>query len=244
MVNGNPLQSWSFIEKSIRLLAVIKGITGTKEVSGPQVAATFNHYFKQAGKVHPPNVSRDLGLAKVANPAPVGEDKGMWYLTDEGDRQAADLSSEHPQSDGMTLDQFATACDLVNLIETDRACHLAYFYLKTKDVQGVVAADASARRRRSQQPPGVESSRPRAPPPAAARPPVRSAAARPRSARHAGGGREQLVVGRPAGASAAPARPGRSRPACAPLTALAVGGHRREQRGAQHGLADAGIGAR
>lgn len=88
---GNPLQSWPFIEKSIWLLAVIKGITGTKEVSGPQVAATFNHYFKQAGKVHPPNVSRDLGLAKVANPAPVGEDKGMWYLTDEGDRQAAAL---------------------------------------------------------------------------------------------------------------------------------------------------------
>jgi hypothetical protein len=73
------------------VLAVIKSITGTKEVSGPQVSATFNHYFKQAGKVHPPNVTRDLGLAKVANPASVGEDKGMWYLTDEGDRQAAVL---------------------------------------------------------------------------------------------------------------------------------------------------------
>jgi hypothetical protein len=85
---GNPLQSWSFIEKSIWMLAVIKGINQTKEVSGPQIAATFNHYFKQAGRVHPPNVSRDLGLAKGQNPAPVGEDRGEWFLTDEGDRQA------------------------------------------------------------------------------------------------------------------------------------------------------------
>jgi hypothetical protein len=85
---GNPLQSWSGIEKSIWLLAVVKGVTGTKEVSGPQVSATFNNYFKQSGRVHPPNVTRDLGIAKIQNPAPVGEEKGMWYLTSEGERQA------------------------------------------------------------------------------------------------------------------------------------------------------------
>jgi hypothetical protein len=27
----------------------------------------------------------------VATPAPVGEDKGLWYLTNEGDRQAEEL---------------------------------------------------------------------------------------------------------------------------------------------------------
>jgi len=88
---GNPLQSWSVIDKTIWMLAVIKGITNTADVSGAAIAATFNQYFKQSGKVHPPNVSRDLGLAKVQNPAPVGEDKGLWFLTAEGDKQAQTL---------------------------------------------------------------------------------------------------------------------------------------------------------
>ncbi len=43
----------------------------------------------------------------------------------------------------MTLDQFTTACDLTNLVETDRACHLAYFYLKTKNVEEFTASDAA-----------------------------------------------------------------------------------------------------
>ena len=88
---GNPLQTWDVTQKSIWLLFVIKGLKDTKEVSGPQLAATFNQYFKPAGKVHPPNVTRELNKAKVQNPASVGEDKGLWYLTDEGDRQAQQL---------------------------------------------------------------------------------------------------------------------------------------------------------
>ena len=88
---GNPLQSWDVTQKSTWLLFVIKGLTDTKEVSGPQLAATFNQYFKPAGKVHPPNVTRELNKAKVQNPAWVGEDKGLWFLTDEGDRQAQQL---------------------------------------------------------------------------------------------------------------------------------------------------------
>jgi hypothetical protein len=60
-------------------------------VTGSQLAATFNQYFKQSKKVHPPNVARDLRSAKAQNPAPVGEDKGLWYLTNEGERQAAQL---------------------------------------------------------------------------------------------------------------------------------------------------------
>lgn len=88
---GNPLQTWNVTEKSIWLLYVIKGSTETREVSGPQLAATFNQYFKPSGKLHPPHVSRDLARAKVQNPAPIGEDRGAFYLTDEGDRQAQQL---------------------------------------------------------------------------------------------------------------------------------------------------------
>lgn len=88
---GNPLQTWSVTEKCIWLLAVIKGIAATEEVSGPQLAATFNQHFKQAGRIHPPLVTRELGKAKMQNPALVGEDKGSWFLTAEGDRQAQQL---------------------------------------------------------------------------------------------------------------------------------------------------------
>ncbi len=88
---GNPQQTWSVLDKAIWMLAVIKGILVQKEVSGPQIAATYNDKFKQAGKLHPPNVTRDLGLAKVQNPPPVGQDKDLWYLTNEGDRKAQEL---------------------------------------------------------------------------------------------------------------------------------------------------------
>lgn len=60
-------------------------------MSGPALAATFNQYFKTVGKLHPPNVTRDLAKLKVQNPAPIGEDKGNYYLTAEGDRQAETL---------------------------------------------------------------------------------------------------------------------------------------------------------
>lgn len=88
---GNPLQTWGVAEKCIWLLYIVKGVTGTNEVSGPQLAATFNQYFKPAGKIHPPHVTRDLAKVKVQNPAPIGEDKGNFYLTDAGDRQAEQL---------------------------------------------------------------------------------------------------------------------------------------------------------
>jgi hypothetical protein len=43
----------------------------------------------------------------------------------------------------MTLDQFATACGLTSLNETDRACYLAFFYLKTKSLEEFTASLAS-----------------------------------------------------------------------------------------------------
>ena len=88
---GNPSQSWSVTQKAIWLLYVLKGIQGLNEIAAPQLLATFNENFKQAKAIHPPHLSRDLGSAKVQNPAPAGEHKGMWYLTDEGERQAKEL---------------------------------------------------------------------------------------------------------------------------------------------------------
>ena len=82
---GNPIQDWIAAQKCIWLLFVIEGTTGTKEVSGPQLAATFNSAFKA------PHVTRDLAKEKIKNPAPIGEDKGLYYLTDEGKRQAQQL---------------------------------------------------------------------------------------------------------------------------------------------------------
>ena len=51
---GNPLQTWSVAEKVIWLLFVLKNILDTKDVGGPELAATFNSQFKSAGKLHPP----------------------------------------------------------------------------------------------------------------------------------------------------------------------------------------------
>jgi len=73
------------------MLIVIKQSAGTSEIGGSSLAATFNQQFKQAGKLRPSLVTRELGKAKVQSPALVGEDAGNWYLTDEGERYAQQL---------------------------------------------------------------------------------------------------------------------------------------------------------
>ncbi len=88
---GNPLQGWSIEQKCIWLLYVLKNIASLNEVSGPQLVATFNQYFKTAGKIHPPHATREMTKAKGTNPAPLGEDKEQWFLTAEGERQAKEL---------------------------------------------------------------------------------------------------------------------------------------------------------
>jgi hypothetical protein len=92
---GNPLQSWGGSGKCIWLLHVLDEMSVVKEVSGPQLAATFNHHFKAAGTVRPSHTTRELGRAKIKNPAMVGEDKSsdpsLWFLTDEGKKYARQL---------------------------------------------------------------------------------------------------------------------------------------------------------
>ena len=92
---GSPQQLWSVADKSFWLLYVLEHTGLGKEVSGPVIAATFNHHFKACGTVHPPVVTRELAKAKVSTPALVGESKGtvpsLWYLTEEGKKHVDEL---------------------------------------------------------------------------------------------------------------------------------------------------------
>jgi len=88
---GNPLQSWTLTQKTIWLLAVLKGLANTTEASTAQLAATFNEKFKQAGLVRVPNLARYLGESRMQNPAPINEHEDKWFLTQEGERVAQEL---------------------------------------------------------------------------------------------------------------------------------------------------------
>ena len=43
----------------------------------------------------------------------------------------------------MTVNQFTQICNLSGLSEAERVCHLAFFYLKTKDVEAFTAVDGA-----------------------------------------------------------------------------------------------------
>lgn len=92
---GSPLQTWNTATKSIWLLYVSDKQGGPKEMSAPQVAATFNKRFKQAGMIRPENVSRDLGRLKTKAPAKAADDTSkdpaVWFLTEAGIKEAETL---------------------------------------------------------------------------------------------------------------------------------------------------------
>ncbi|UZN48795.1 hypothetical protein KZ686_13765 [Cupriavidus cauae] len=91
---GTPQQGWSTAIKAMWLLYVVLQETGDGELSAKTISETFNRHFKQAGKILPFNVSRDLGKLKVKSGglAPVAEGTNKvpstWYLTQEGIRLA------------------------------------------------------------------------------------------------------------------------------------------------------------
>ncbi|MEM7628950.1 MAG: hypothetical protein AAF356_05960 [Planctomycetota bacterium] len=92
---GNPLQSWTTAEKSIWLLYVIEKELNRTAVPAKQIVGTFNHHFKQAKTVHPPNVTRDLGGLRSGANSEVGEDStkspSEWFLTNAGKTRAERL---------------------------------------------------------------------------------------------------------------------------------------------------------
>jgi hypothetical protein len=92
---GNPVQGWNTADKSMWLLYAAAKQGVVQEMSGPQIAATFNKHFRQAGPILPHNVTRDLGKIKGTPPAKVSEDTTKsppaWFLTDEGIKHAEGL---------------------------------------------------------------------------------------------------------------------------------------------------------
>jgi len=95
---GTPKQGWSTADKSLWVLYVVLKDKNIKELSSARIAATFNKHFPQAGVVHRPNVSRDLGKLKLTSPAQVSEDRSKspaaWFLTDAGIHRAEKLIEE------------------------------------------------------------------------------------------------------------------------------------------------------
>jgi hypothetical protein len=95
---GSAVQGWNTLQKSIWLLYVMDKQSVVNEASAAQIANTFNKHFRQAKTILAANVSRDLGKAKTAAPAKVGEKSTVtphkWFLTDEGMRVAVDLVKE------------------------------------------------------------------------------------------------------------------------------------------------------
>ena len=95
---GNPLQTWTLLQKAIWLLYVAKAEGSISEMTSTQVTETFNKHFRQSGAINRANTARDLGKAKAAAPAKVGEDTtkspSTWYLTTEGEKTAAQLVNE------------------------------------------------------------------------------------------------------------------------------------------------------
>lgn len=95
---GNAQQGWNTTKKAIWLLYVVSHETEHKDMSASMIARTFNHHFRSAGAVHPPNVSRDLSKLKSKPGAPVGEDTAKspshWYLTESGKKMAVGLVEE------------------------------------------------------------------------------------------------------------------------------------------------------
>jgi len=95
---GTPKQGWTTADKSLWVLYVVLKGKDVKELSAARIATTFNKHFPQAGVVHPPNVSRDLGKLKLKAPALVSEDRSKspsaWFLTDAGIQRAEKLIQE------------------------------------------------------------------------------------------------------------------------------------------------------
>jgi hypothetical protein len=89
---GTPIQTWNTADKAMWLLHIAAQQNVAKEMTGPQIANTFNRHFRQAGTLLPHNITRDLGKQKSKPPPKVNEDTtkdpAAWYLTEAGIKYA------------------------------------------------------------------------------------------------------------------------------------------------------------
>lgn len=92
---GNPRQEWSIGQKVVWLLHIVQEQAGKASLTAPVIAATFNKQFREAGRLNPRNIKRDLKSIKVKTPCPIGEDTSKspseWFLIESGKKQAVQL---------------------------------------------------------------------------------------------------------------------------------------------------------
>jgi hypothetical protein len=103
---GTPKQQWKGWQKILWLLYVVDQEKGLKELSGPQIADTFNTHFRQAGLLNKNSMPRDLGALKQRTPSFVGDRATQspitWFLTEMGVKEAEKLVAD---AKGLTLQQ-------------------------------------------------------------------------------------------------------------------------------------------
>lgn len=95
---GTPKQEWSVGKKIIYLLYVAKQEANQSEMTGRSIVATFNKHFKSAGMLRSKHINGELERLKDRALAPVSEDvtktPSMWFLTQQGDKEAANLIND------------------------------------------------------------------------------------------------------------------------------------------------------
>jgi hypothetical protein len=92
---GMPKQAWQIGDKVIWFLHVFREQGGAGALGAANIAATFNHHFRESGTLNPRNMKRDLRSIKARAPFALGEDANKspseWFLTETGKKQAAQL---------------------------------------------------------------------------------------------------------------------------------------------------------
>lgn len=94
---GTPKQQWPIIHKILWLMQVLSSDESTKDkLTASTIVHTFNHNFKEAGRIDHKNLSRELGRLKLQQL--IGQnthsDPPTWHLTQEGIKKAASLVEE------------------------------------------------------------------------------------------------------------------------------------------------------
>lgn len=92
---GNPIQTWSQVDKAIWLLYVAAQVGFAREMIGGEIATVFNAHFREAKMISAKNISRDLTPHKDGPGAMLGRTEALaWFLTEAGKTHATKLVVE------------------------------------------------------------------------------------------------------------------------------------------------------